>query len=262
MKKIIISGKGGSGKTTILSLVVVELLRKSPELNILVIDADPSQTLSDSLDIGNSIKNLKPIGELNTLIPNDWTYSDKFFQSLDKLVISNIKYGNIKFDYAYMGSHTKNSCMCSYNNSLNYLLKYIDKSRKYDFIMIDREAGVEHINRSVYGNKNDKLIIVSWPTSEYIQIAKQILDLANILGTTSQRFLVINNTLNVEITPEEILNYLKKIGISENINFCLFPYLEIFDKLRKLTAHEIISKNHNSFELYESLNKIISFIIN
>ncbi|BDQ05049.1 MAG: hypothetical protein KatS3mg084_0567 [Candidatus Dojkabacteria bacterium] len=63
------------------------------------------------------------------------------------------------------------------------MLRHLNKTQEYDYILIDREAGVEHINRSVYGNDNDRLIVVAWPTSEYLMVAKEINDLADILGS-------------------------------------------------------------------------------
>lgn len=261
MQKIIFSGKGGAGKTTITSLFVTQLIKTYPNIKLLLIDADPSHNLSISLGISEQV-NSKPIGELENFLPSNWDNQEqKIFDLFEKDCITKIKYLDNYIDYAFMGDHTRNSCMCSYNNALNYILKYINQIYSYDLVLIDREAGVEHINRSVYGDKNDKLIILTWPTSEYIQVAKQILDLADILGTTSKRLLIINNSQNINFTEEEISIFLKELKL-DSINRIIFPYINIFKKFKKLTSTEILEINKNNQELQNALNQLISFAIN
>lgn len=77
MKKTIFSGKGGAGKTTIISLVIQYLLKKNKR--VLVIDADPASNLITSL--GMDKPEVEPIGELNSLVPDNWDdYSEDFFK--------------------------------------------------------------------------------------------------------------------------------------------------------------------------------------
>lgn len=257
MKKIIVSGKGGAGKTTIISLVLTVFLQKFKDKKVLVIDADPASNLL--LSMGLALPEIQPIGELNNFIPENWdNYSKEFFTILKKKNIANIKLGDTYFDYGFLGHHMNNSCLCSYNNALNYMLRQISNTKEYDYVFLDREAGVEHINRSVYGGEEDKLIIVTWPTSEYLNVAKDINDLADMLGTTQNRLLVINNNQGIEFSKSDLENLLKSMNL-ENKTYITVPKLDTFDGLQKLPANKILDRLNDKQK--KSIDQIVNFII-
>lgn len=254
MKKIIFSGKGGAGKTTIISLIIQDLLNKNKK--VLVIDADPTSNLVTSLGLDKP--EVEPIGEHSDLIPNNWDdYSEEFFQkSMEKSIIKVASNG-FEFDYGFLGHHANNSCLCSYNNALNYLLRHLNNKNTYDYVFLDREAGVEHINRSVYGGENDRLIVVAWPTSEYISVAKDIYELADMLGTTDKRLLVINNAPGLNFSETNIHELLSSLSLGKS-EYVVMPKLVTFKGLQKLPAHQIL-KNLDEEQL-KTLEKIVQFI--
>lgn len=257
MKKIIVAGKGGAGKTTILSVVLVELLRSNPGKRVLVVDADPSSNLIQSLGIAKP--EIEPIGELSSYMPDDWSeYKEEFFQNFRSKSLAQLSIENESIDYGYLGHHVNNSCLCAYNNALNYLLKHLEESEEYDYIFLDREAGVEHINRSVYGGKSDKLVVVSWPTSEYLAVAKDIIDLADMLGTTSERLLVVNNNQGLSFTEDDLESSLKDLGL-QSTNHVVVPKMTTFKGLTKLSAQEIL-KSLESTQI-SVIDSIVEFIV-
>lgn len=257
MKKIIVSGKGGSGKTTIISLVLSVFLQKFKDKKVLIIDADPASNLL--LSLGLEKPDIQPIGELSNLVPEDWNkYSKDFFALSKEKNITSIKLGDAVFDYGFVGHHANNSCLCSYNNALNYMLKQLSTTKEYDYVFLDREAGVEHINRSVYGREDDKLIVVAWPTSEYLNIAKEIYELADMLGTTQNRLLVINNSQGLDFDKGDLERLLQAVKL-ENKSYVVIPKLNTFDGLQKLPAHKILDILSN--EQRESIDQVVQFIL-
>lgn len=127
----------------------------------------------------------------------------------------------------------------------------------YDYIFLDREAGVEHINRSVYGGDNDRLIVVAWPTSEYISVAKDIYELADMLGTTDKRLLVINNAPGLNFLETDIDELLSSLSFGKS-EYVVMPKIVTFKGLQKLPAHQILLSLEK--EQFKTLEKIVKFI--
>lgn len=262
MKKVIVAGKGGSGKTTLCALLIQSIISTKQGADLLVIDADPAHNLLLRLGLQQP-EDIQAIGELSNLVPDDWeNYNSLMFSSLKQLCIKKICYKNSFFDYGYLGHHFNNSCMCAFNNSLNYILRHINHfsdqgdTNKYDYVLIDREAGVEHINRSVYGGKDDKLIITTWPTREYLEVTKIIVDTANMLGSTKERMIVINNLIGLNLSEKEIENMLKEYFpiVYPEINYLILPRLRIDN------VNSVIDIDQSNGSLENVISGLINFI--
>lgn len=241
MKKIIVSGKGGAGKTTIAAYLIKALLDRNVE-RILVIDADASYTLPLSLGIELDTQKYGPIGELQ------FTKTDRSIQSkqnaskqhLDEFIQKSLikaKIGNKAFDFAYMGHHTNNSCLCGYNNQLRLLLKALEKENMYDLVIIDREAGLEHLTRNVYSNNQDLLVLVTWLSPDYLHVIKEILTTADVLGSTNNRVLIVNDIFGTKPTEEKI----EKTLTDENIDLKKVIY---FPRVRNIILGKKQGHNH------------------
>jgi CO dehydrogenase maturation factor len=192
MKKIIVSGKGGAGKTTVSALLLKHLLENNENLNLLAIDADAAMTLPYSLGI--ELKDdRRSIGELELQEGED--IIKKFTEeALYKLRLGN-QDSNASFDFAFMGHHTNNSCLCGYNSSLYNLVEALAKEDAYDLVLIDREAGLEHLTRNVYKGVEDYILMVSWLSPDYLSVVKRMLDVGDALGSTENRLIIINDIL-------------------------------------------------------------------
>lgn len=255
--KIIFAGKGGSGKTTVVGLFLLHLLKTEPNAKVLVIDADPSANLSLTLNIDTD--GLESIGSYDKVLQQQKAYSiDLDIPILLNNIVKEVNIANYKVDYSYMGHHERNSCLCSYNGGLNSLLKRKEILDKYDFIILDREAGVEHINRSVYGTENDSLIIVTWPTNEYLQIASDINKLADMLGTTKKRVLVINNSQDLVFSEQEIESALASNRL-DSLSRVHIPKLNIFSGIKKKSTEELYSNlDNNTLKTLDILVNLIT----
>ncbi|MDI6827677.1 MAG: AAA family ATPase, partial [Armatimonadota bacterium] len=155
---IAVSGKGGAGKTTLAALIVRYLIRKN-ERPILAVDADPNANFSDKLGIRTDIT----IGDLR-----EDALKHKYNgpagipkQSLIEYGVQNAVAEGSDFDLIVMGRGEGPGCYCSVNNMLRTFLQRL--SSKYKHVVIDNEAGMEHLSRRT-NDKVDLMLIVSDPT--------------------------------------------------------------------------------------------------
>ncbi|MEW6609334.1 MAG: AAA family ATPase [bacterium] len=154
-KVIAVAGKGGVGKTTIAGFIV-RFLKEQNCAPILAVDADPSMNLNITLGvdvhrtIGEIREEARPeIGKR----PAYMSLAEYFELEVNlALVESN------SFDLLTIGRPEGKGCYCSANSNLRDMLKKITSNYKY--VVIDNEAGMEHISRQT-DDKVDVMLIIS-----------------------------------------------------------------------------------------------------
>ncbi len=243
MKKIIVAGKGGAGKTTLSAALIHRITQVEPDAKLLVIDADPAATLAASLGITSQPQ--QAIGELRVFVEDSSeNEEDLLARKLREECIVQEYINGVQVDFGYMGHHKENSCLCSYNHSLGMALRGLLRTDdSYDYVLIDREAGLEHISRSVYGSEDDSLVMVAWPSPDYLSVVKEILDLADALGTTANRFLVLNDILGLNLDDSQVSELLRAHTIPDITTFVL-PRLSLNVGTEKHKVGDILDENN------------------
>lgn len=174
-KTIAISGKGGTGKTTITSMMVRCLINQSPKA-ILAVDADPNACMAVTLGVDT-------VGTVAGLREEVATGKTPAAASMGKLQAFELGCEHLLteakgFDLIAMGHPEGPGCYCAANNSLR---KFLDNlSSSYGFVITDNEAGMEHISRRTTNNV-DLLAIVAEPTKIGILTAERIIALTKSL---------------------------------------------------------------------------------
>ena len=152
---IAVAGKGGSGKTTISSLIIRHLIKTGYD-PILAVDADPNANLGESMgiDVKETVGTmLDRFQKEKNEIPAGMTKEAYLELKLNNLIIENKG-----FDLISMGRGEGQDCYC-YPNTI--LRKVIDRlSENYAFVVMDNEAGMEHLSRGTTRDI-DELLIVS-----------------------------------------------------------------------------------------------------
>jgi len=187
---IALAGKGGTGKTTIAGLTIRYLVEKRNR-PVLAVDADANSCLNEALgvDVHTTIGTLRE--ESLELIrsgaerPGGMSMEQIFdYQVQQSLVESK------GFDLIVMGRPEGPGCYCAANNIIR---KYTDNlSASYHYVVIDNEAGMEHLSRRTTHTVN-LLLIISDPTVKGMQTAKRIDDLVDELQLEIGRRVVIIN---------------------------------------------------------------------
>ena len=179
--KIAVSGKGGVGKTSVAAGLV--LLFKNQGKKVIAIDADPDANLAATLGF-SAPQRPAPISELKKIILERTGEVGAFFKLNPK--VDDIpdkfsaKQGNITL--IEMGTVKKGGagCVCPESAFLKALLSHIFLNRD-EVVIVDMEAGIEHLGRGT-AQSVEKFLIVVEPNNTSLDTAKKINSLAEGLG--------------------------------------------------------------------------------
>ncbi len=184
---VAVAGKGGVGKTTFAALAVRHLSESKKEV-VLAVDADPNSNLGAKLDVepgrtlGNIREDILTKGESK---PEDMSKRE----FLDYQVRLALKEGH-GFDLLTMGRQEGPGCYCYVNNLLRNVLDEL--SSKYTYVVIDNEAGMEHLSRRTTRSP-DVLFILCDRTKAALDAAKRIAHLAVEMKIGAKRTTLVFN---------------------------------------------------------------------
>ena len=207
MKTIAISGKGGTGKTSLAALII-RGISENESKSILAIDADPNVNLNDLL----GTESPPTIG----LIREEMRRSSEKLaagmtkqQFLEYKIQTSLKETE-RYDLIAMGRPEGPGCYCYANNLLREILKTL--SSNYYYTVVDNEAGMEHLSRRTAQNI-DLLLIVSTPTIRDIRAAGRISKLLEELDSRVGEKLLILNRIQDSL-PVAVQNCIQEEGLA------------------------------------------------
>ncbi len=212
--KIAISGKGGVGKTT-LAGVMARLLADEGR-KVLAIDADPDSNLASAIGLPEEVMDkLYPIASMTSLIEERTGAKKGSFGSIFKL---NPKVDDIPDEMGVnfkgiklllLGSIPQGGggCFCPENVLLKNLVRHILVARD-EVLIIDMEAGLEHLGRGSTGYVDGLLIVVE-PGQRAINTARQIKRLGQDLNIKNMMIVgnKINSTQDKNIIEENLWDF-------------------------------------------------------
>ena len=197
--KIAVTGKGGVGKTMLASLLSTILSQFG--CSVLAIDADPNATLASALGFPHP-ETIVPISEMGDLIeertgarPGQAAPYFKLNPKVDDIPEKHwAEHDGIKL--MVMGRLKKggSGCYCPENALLEALVAHI-LLRRDEVVIIDMEAGIEHLGRAT-ARAVDEMLIVVEPGKGSIETAYRIRELARDIGLKNVR--VVANKIRSE----------------------------------------------------------------
>ena len=194
---IAVAGKGGTGKTS-LTGILIDYLAKEKKGDTLVVDADANSNINDVLgmDISGTIGQIKEkanqIEKSNAQIPSGMTKAQYLEYELNCIVEEGDGY-----DLLVMGRSDGEGCYCFVNSILKKQIHLM--ANHYDYIVVDNEAGMEHLSRKVV-REIDELLLISDCSARSIEAVARIRDLANEIGIKVGRTsLIVNKVPNGEL---------------------------------------------------------------
>jgi len=183
---IAISGKGGTGKTTLAALVIRCLTDQGH--TVLAVDADPNTNLNEllGLEVEETIGQTREETRAGIAdIPAGMTKERFIDLRLQQCLVESRG-----LDLLAMGYQEGPGCYCYINTLLRGFLDRLSKN--YDYVVVDNEAGMEHLSRRTTQNV-DLLLIVSDTTPAALRAAQRIKAIADSLGLQIARIgLVLN----------------------------------------------------------------------
>ncbi|MBL7064989.1 MAG: AAA family ATPase [Anaerolineae bacterium] len=191
---IALAGKGGTGKTTIAALLI-RYLCEEHNGSILAIDADPSSNLN--MVLGMEVE--QTVGDIRegmlTLVQSSGALAGSMpggmskHEYLDYQIQMALEEGE-RVDLLAMGRPEGPGCYCAANQMLRVILDRI--AANYDYVVIDNEAGMEHLSRRTTRNV-DVLLLVTDPTQRGLIAAQHMREMVPELNIgVGQVYLIVN----------------------------------------------------------------------
>ena len=195
---ISVSGKGGTGKTSIAALMLRHLIEKTDNV-ILLVDADPATNLPDLIGVdvrqtvgmaADQLKKNIAEGSLSPVVPKERVLEGWVHQSLVE---------REKFDLLAMGRTEGEGCYCYVNSILTRIVGALIKN--YDVILMDMEAGLEHLSRRT-DRDVDVMFVVTDGSMMGFNTAKRIKELAEEMHIGFKEIYLIVNMVPLNVESE------------------------------------------------------------
>ena len=213
---IVVAGKGGTGKTLVSALLVRDQRKHGA---VLAIDADPDANLPETL----GVEAKKTVGQAREKVldyktrrneTSTITAEKQFEQHLMESIVEEED-----FDLLVMGRSEGEGCYCAVNHILRGIID--TQAKNYPTVVIDSEAGLEHISRRT-ARDVDVMLVVTDASARGINTARRVAELAGELRVDFGRLLVLVNKITDQ-TQQIIEKHAKEAGL-ELIGFLPFDH--------------------------------------
>lgn len=204
--QIAVAGKGGTGKTSFCALLIRYLIEKG-KVPVLAVDADANANLNEAL--GLPIEN-ETVSELISRTKDLHGIPEGMSQEtyIEYKLNASLSEGK-NVDLLVMGGPEGPGCFCFPNNILR---KYLDNlSKGYKYIVMDNEAGLEHISRRTTQDV-DHLFVISDISARSIRSAGRVHELVKQIKTkVNNLYLVVTKATEQDI--ESLKDEIEKTGL-------------------------------------------------
>ncbi len=207
MATIAVAGKGGVGKTTFAALLVKYICEHKLGV-VLAIDADPSSNLNQALGLPLEATVGDVREEMLATVKGNMGGGIAKQDYLDLRINEALVEGQ-GMDLLAMGRPEGPGCYCAANNMLRACVDRL--SHSYDFVMIDNEAGLEHLSRRTTQNV-DLLFVVSDLSLRGLSAAARVVELTKELKTKVGRIYLVLNRGDGDLPPA-VQAAAEKVGV-------------------------------------------------
>jgi CO dehydrogenase maturation factor len=189
-KTIVTMGRGGTGKTSFVTLMARYLIEKQAT-PLLLVDSDPDQNLAEMVGVDLEAAGKKTIAELlsDTFIARGGTtVGIPPSRRIESRIWSEGLYEGEDFDLIAVGTKWVEGCYCLPDAALKNALGAITKN--YRYVLIDSPGGLEHLNRKIAGSV-EVIFDVMGPSHKSFLHVQRAYRIIRETGITFDRFFVI-----------------------------------------------------------------------
>lgn len=205
--KLAITGKSGSGKTTITKAFLRIFQDMFPEKSILLFDNDLSSELGHSfgLDVRNTIYGIRSgKHEYKTGIPEDMSKQEFVEWAMEDILVSIDENVDLIVSW-FVGAK---DCRCPITGQINYAVQKLIE--RYDIVIFDCEFDLKYLNQLV-DTDMDSTLIIAKPREDSAHLAKRIEEFSAKYAAGNQLGVVINKADNSDMTA--LYDLLKKYDL-------------------------------------------------
>jgi CO dehydrogenase maturation factor len=214
---IALAGKGGVGKTTVAAMIIKYLVQNQPG-SILAIDADPSSNLNMvlGLDLEWTVGDIREdmLAQVKLTLVDGGAAMGGLPGGISKReyleyhVRSSLAEG-ARFDLIAMGRGEGQGCYCAVNHNLREVVDGM--SRHYAYVVIDNEAGMEHLSRRTTRDVQH-LFVVSDPSQRGLVAAQRIISMSKELDVRIEQSHLLINRAKGPLTSETMA-FVETLGV-------------------------------------------------
>jgi len=188
-KKIVVTGRGGTGKSTFAALASRYLAAP-----ILLIDIDPDQSLAEMLGIDLEEEKVKTISDaLYDIIEerrHDGGNPTPLHDRMEYLLNRECLYEGKRFDLLVLGAKLTEGCYCVPDDLIKAIIPKM--ANHYPNVVIDSPAGLEHLNRKIISDIDDLFVILD-PSSKSIKHVARAKDITHQIGISYGHLYLVGN---------------------------------------------------------------------
>ena len=193
-----VTGKGGTGKTTISALIIRHLVEMGAK-PVLAVDADSNANLNMALGvpIDKTVGDLRE--DLSKRVQKQTLPAGMSKQDILEMEIEQATVETKDFDLLAMGRPEGPGCYCAINNMLRTFLDRI--SDRYQYVVVDNEAGMEHLSRRTTRGVSS-MFVVSDPSVRGLETAARIRALAEEMDIGVENYWLVLSRVRGEMTAK------------------------------------------------------------
>jgi CO dehydrogenase maturation factor len=221
MKRLVSAGRGGSGKSTFMTLVA-KFLIETGQTPLLLVDVDPDQNLGEMVGVDLKTHGKQTISELllETFIETGGTtVGVPPSERIESRIWEKGLYEGASFDFMSVGTKFVEGCYCLPDAALKKALESLTKT--YRHVLVDSPAGLEHLNRRVTSQVDDIFDVID-PSQKAFSHLDRAYNVAREVKIDFQNFYVVAGyrvpeTLEAEIARRVNLPYVGKIAYDPQV---------------------------------------------
>jgi len=210
-KKIVVTGRGGTGKSTFAALASRYLAAP-----MLLIDIDPDQSLADMLGVDLEKEHVRTISDaLYEIIEErrqDGGKPTPLHDRIEYLLNRECLYEGKRFDLIVLGAKLTEGCYCVPDDLIKAIIPKM--ANHYPNVVVDSPAGLEHLNRKIVSDIDDLFVILD-PSSKSLKHVERVKEIAREIGITYRHLYLVGNYNFDQDTEERLRNtgdtYLGKV---------------------------------------------------
>jgi CO dehydrogenase maturation factor len=245
MKKLVIMGRGGTGKTSLVALMTKYFI-EIEDTPMLLVDVDPDQNLSEMVGIDLEEEGKKTISELlvETFIEGSGTtVGVPPTERIESKIWAKGMYEGEYFDFIAVGTKWIEGCYCLPDAALKGALESLTKN--YMYVLMDSPAGLEHLNRRISARIDDVFDVID-PSKKSFDHVKRAYRVAKEVKIDFNNFYLIGGFRFPEHLESQAkttqLEYLGKIACDEKVEEYVLDGKSLLDLSSDSPAYVSVKK--------------------